>query len=89
MWIDRYINSIYKQQLNKSTSRSNKYTAQCLDLSQRISIIIGRTMIARRRSQLSTFMYSYRAYGGGGGHDASVLFLNVDILLMLPPGGYD
>ena len=26
---------------------------------------------------------------GGGGHDASVLFLNVDILLMLPPGGYD
>ena len=43
----------------------------------------------RGRSQLSTFMYSYRAYGGGGGHDASVLFLNVDILLMLPPGGYD
>ena len=34
-------------------------------------------------------MYSYRAYGGGGGHDASVLFLNVDLLLMLPPGGYD
>ena len=29
-------------------------------------------------------MYSYRAYGGGGRHDASVLFLNVDILLMLP-----
>ena len=26
---------------------------------------------------------------GGGGHDASVLFLNVDLLLMLPPGGYD
>ena len=26
---------------------------------------------------------------GGGGHDASVLFLNVDILLMLAPGGYD
>ena len=25
----------------------------------------------------------------GGGHDASVLFLNVDILLRLPPGGYD
>ena len=37
----------------------------------------------RGRSQLSTFMYSYRAYGGGGGHDASVLFLNVDLLLML------
>ena len=43
----------------------------------------------RGRSQLSTFMYSYRAYGGGRGHDASVLFLNVDILLMLPSGGYD
>ena len=41
------------------------------------------------RSQLSTFMYSYRAYGGGRGHDTSVLLLNVDILLMLPPGGYD
>ena len=29
----------------------------------------------RGRSQLSTFMYSYRAYGGGGGrgHEASVL----------------
>ena len=26
---------------------------------------------------------------GGGGHDASVLFLIVYILLMLPPGGYD
>ena len=26
---------------------------------------------------------------GGGGHDASVLFLNVELLLMLPPGGYD
>ena len=26
---------------------------------------------------------------GGGGYDASVLFLNVDILSMLPPGGYD
>ena len=26
---------------------------------------------------------------GGGGHDASVLILNVDILIMLPPGGYD
>ena len=26
---------------------------------------------------------------GGGGHDVGVLFLNVDILLMLPPGGYD
>ena len=25
----------------------------------------------------------------GRGHDASVLFLNVDLLLMLPPGGYD
>ena len=26
---------------------------------------------------------------GGGGHDASVLFLNVDFfILMLPPGGY-
>ena len=38
-------------------------------------------------------MYSYRAYGGGGvtvrGHDASAVFLNVDILLMLPHGGYD
>ena len=34
-------------------------------------------------------MYSYRAYGRGGEHDVSVLFLNVDILLMLPPGGYD
>ena len=48
--------------------------------------------LLRGRSQLSTFMYSYRAYGGGGGgrgHDVSVLFLNVDILLMLPPGGYD
>ena len=46
--------------------------------------------LLRGRSQLSTFMYSYRAYEGeGGGHDASVLFLNVDILLMQPPGGYD
>ena len=26
---------------------------------------------------------------GGRGHDASVLILNVDILIMLPPGGYD
>ena len=25
----------------------------------------------------------------GGGHGVSVPFLNVDILLMLPPGGYD
>ena len=30
-----------------------------------------------------------RTEGGGRGHDASVLFLNVDIVLMLPPGGYD
>ena len=43
----------------------------------------------RVRSQLSTFMYSYRAYGGGRGHAASVLFLNVVILLILPPGIYD
>ena len=34
----------------------------------------------RDRSQLSTFMYSYRAYRGGRGHDASVFFLNVYIL---------
>ena len=26
----------------------------------------------RGRSQLSTFIFSYRAYGGGGGHEASV-----------------
>ena len=25
-------------------------------------------LTVRGRSQLSTFMYSYRAYGGGGGH---------------------
>ena len=30
-----------------------------------------------------------RTEGGGRGHDASVLILNVDILIMLPPGGYD
>ena len=35
----------------------------------------------RGRSQLSTFMYSYRAYGGGGGHGASIIFLNVDLVL--------
>ena len=48
-----------------------------------------RTPTLRGRSQLSTFMYSYRAYGGGREHDANILFLNVDLLLMLPPGGYD
>ena len=31
------------------------------------------TFSLRGRSQLSTFMYSYRAYGGGGGHEASVV----------------
>ena len=35
----------------------------------------GLLWYLRGRSRLSTVMYSYRAYGGEGGHDASVLFL--------------
>ena len=38
---------------------------------------------------VNIFLLVQSVQRGGRGHDASVLILNVDILIMLPPGGYD
>ena len=52
----------------------------------RLIKVIHTTVFVHSFTGSSTYITVRR---GGRGHDASVLFLNVDLLLMLPPGGYD
>ena len=54
----------------------------------RLIKVIHTTVFVHSFTGSSTYI-TVRRGGGGRGHDASVLFLNVDLLLMLPPGGYD
>ena len=58
------------------SGRNNIIYSQDTVIDNIIAILYKRKVCSvRGRSQLSTFMYSYRAYGGGGGHEASVLIV--------------